>query len=165
MYALLFFTFSDEIPKNCCVPLCTKKLYVEGGEKISYFRFPKDKKRFDEWIHAIRRDVGREFQVNENTRICSKHFKCSDYNTSLTGIRTLTDSAAPSIFEWKEASPKKRKVPVRKSPRKSVKRSDDESRIAEPSTSHGLEEPVEEYSDELEFLQNKVEKLTATCSL
>ena len=46
-----------QMPKNCCVPKCTKKGYIEG-KKISYFKFPQEKHLFDEWIRAIRRDVG-----------------------------------------------------------------------------------------------------------
>ena len=63
------------MPKNCCVPHCTKKGYVEGGGgKISYFKFPQEKHLFDEWICAILRDVGRHFKVTDNTCVCSRHY-------------------------------------------------------------------------------------------
>ena len=101
------------MPKNCCVPHCKKKTYVEEGRKISYFKFPKGNNLFDEWIRAIRRDVGRHFTVNDNTRVCSRHFKDTDFKVSRTGIRSLCDRAVPSIFHWKTASLKKRKSPVK----------------------------------------------------
>ena len=55
-----------EMLTNCCVLLCTKKdkRDKETGEKIS----------LKQWIHAIRRDVGLYFSVNEGTRVCSRHF-------------------------------------------------------------------------------------------
>ena len=87
--------------KNCCVPKCTKKGYLEEEKKILYFKFPQEKHLFDEWIRAIRRDVGRHFKVTENTRVCSRHFKDGDFEVSLTGRRTLPDGAVPSRFEWK----------------------------------------------------------------
>ena len=52
---------------NCCVPLCTKKdkRDKETGEKISFFRFPEEENLKKQWIHAIRRDVGPNFSINE----------------------------------------------------------------------------------------------------
>ena len=75
------------MPTNCCVPLCTKKdkRDKETGEKISFFRFPEDEDLMKQWIHAIRRDVGPYFSVNEGTRVCSRHFKTEDLRKSLNG--------------------------------------------------------------------------------
>ena len=80
--------------------------------KISFHKFPSDKSSRDEWIRAIRRDVGRYFSITKNTRVCSRHFKESDFERSLTGKRILKATAVPSIFPWKESSPKKRKPPT-----------------------------------------------------
>ena len=60
----------------------------------------------------IRRDVSSAFQITERTKICSLHFKLTDFHVSLTGRRYLKDDVVPSIFPWSAASPK------RKSPRK-----------------------------------------------
>ena len=58
------------MPANCCVPNCTKKLYrTENGKKISYFKFPDDLNLKKRWLHAICRDEGKEFTVNQNTKI------------------------------------------------------------------------------------------------
>ena len=75
------------------------------------------------WIVAIRRDIGKHFQVTEHPRVCSRHFKPSDYLPSLAGRkRTLKPTAVPSVFHWKKRSPVvKRKAPTRRSPVKRKK--------------------------------------------
>ena len=74
------------------------------------------------WIVAIRRDIGKHFQVTKHTRVCSRHFKPSDYLPSLAGRkRTLKPTAVPSVFHWKKRSPVKRKAPTRRSPIKRKK--------------------------------------------
>ena len=102
------------MPTNCCVPLCTKKdkRDKETGEKISFFRFPEDEDLMKQWIHAIRRDVGPYFSVNEGTRVCSRHFKTEDLRKSLNGRVSPKTGAVPSIFAWKRSSPRKRAPPT-----------------------------------------------------
>ena len=74
------------MPANCCVPNCTKKLYrTENGKKISHFKFPDDVNLKKRWLHAIHRDEGKEFTVNQNTKICSRHFKPDDFVKSIGG--------------------------------------------------------------------------------
>lgn len=75
------------MPTNCCVPLCTKKdkRDKETGEKFSFFRFPEEENIKKQWIHAIRRDVGPKFSINEGTRVCSRHFRGEDLQRSLSG--------------------------------------------------------------------------------
>ena len=51
------------MPQNCCVPECKKKVYVENGVKISFHTFPEERKLFMKWFVAIRRDIGKHFQV------------------------------------------------------------------------------------------------------
>lgn len=100
------------MPQNCCVPGCTKKVYEEDGIKISYHKFPENRDLFMKWIVAIRRDEGKDFKVTEHTRVCSRHFKSSDYLPSLTGRKkSLKSMAVPSLFPWKQGSPIKRKSP------------------------------------------------------
>ena len=78
------------------------------------------------WIVAIRRDVGKYFLVTTHTRVCSRHFKPSDYLPSLTGRkRTLKPTAILSVFHWKKRSPVKRKAPTRRIPIKKEKAGDD----------------------------------------
>ena len=74
------------------------------------------------WIVAIRRDIGKHFQVTTYTRVCSRHFKPSDYLPSLTGRkRTLKPTAVPSVFHLKKRSPVIWKAPTRRSPIKRKK--------------------------------------------
>ena len=57
------------MPTNCCVPLWTKKdkRDKETGEKNYFFRFPEEENLKKQWIHAIRRDVGPKFSINQGT--------------------------------------------------------------------------------------------------
>ena len=104
------------MPANCCVPNCTKKLYrTENEKKISYFKFPDDVNLKKRWLHAIRRDEGKEFTVNQNTKICSLHFKPEDFVKSIGGQRIyVREGVVPSRFSWSQSSPLKRKPPKRR---------------------------------------------------
>ena len=87
--------------------------------KISFHTFPDDEGVFRQWIVAIRRDIGVNFQVTQNSRVCSRHFKPSDYIRSLTGHKkTLKTSAVPFAFPWTKGSPAKRKAPKHRSPKR-----------------------------------------------
>ena len=111
------------MPQNCCVPECKRKVNVENRIKISFHTFPEERKLFMKWIVAIfRRDIGKHFQVTTHTRVCSRHFKPSDYSPSLMGRkRSLKPTAVPSVFHWKKRSPVKWKAPTRRSPIKRKK--------------------------------------------
>ena len=110
------------MPQNCCVPECKKEVYVENGVKISFHTFPEEKKLFMKWIVAIRRDIGKHFQVTKHTRVCSRHFKPSHYLPSLAGRkRTLKPTAVPSVFHWKKRASVKRKAPTRRRPNQKEK--------------------------------------------
>ena len=87
------------MPQNCCVPECKKKVYVENGEKISFHTFAEEKKLFMKWIVAIRRDIGKHFQVTKHTRVCSRLFKPSDYLPSLAGRKTNSSTFCISLEE------------------------------------------------------------------
>ena len=102
------------MPTHCCVPLCTRKGYrdEETGEKVSYFKFPTEERLKKLWIYAIRRDEGKNFQVSNNTKVCSRHFKSDDLKKSLNGVVSLKNGAVPSVFAWKRSSPRKRPPPT-----------------------------------------------------
>ena len=69
-YRLVYSTL--ELPTHCCVPECTKKGYrEEDGSKVSYFQFPSENMLKKKWIHAIRRDEGKDFKISESTKVCS----------------------------------------------------------------------------------------------
>ena len=79
--------------------------------RSSFHKFPKNKDLLAAWIRAVRKDVGRHFRISSHTRVCSRHFKDSDFQSTLAGRRTLHPTAVSSIFSWKKDSPKKRKPP------------------------------------------------------
>ena len=64
------------------------------------------------WIHAIRRDVNRFFRISGALEVCSLHFKPSDISNGLGGRMSLKPRAVPSIFPWKQTSPRKRPTPT-----------------------------------------------------
>ena len=83
------------------------------GEQIGFFTFPEEEEMKKRWIYAIRRDVGRFFRIPGASKLCSLHFKLSDISRGLIGRRmSLKTSAVPSIFAWKQTSPRKRPPPT-----------------------------------------------------
>ena len=84
------------MPQNCCVPEYKEKVYVENGVKISFHTFPEERKLFMKLIVAVRRDMGKHFQVTTHTRVCSRHFKPSDYLPSLAGRKMSLKPTAVS---------------------------------------------------------------------
>ena len=83
---------------------------------------------------AIRRHVGVNFQVTQNSRVCSRHFKPPDYIRSLTGRKkTLKSSAVPSVFPWTKGSTAKRRAPKHRSPikKKSPKKTSETTTISD----------------------------------
>ena len=67
------------------------------------------------WLVKIRRDASKDFKLTKRTKICSLHFKDSDFRFTLKGRRYIKDDALPSIFPWSVSSPN------RKSPREKGK--------------------------------------------
>ena len=92
----------------------TKKLYrTESGEKISYFKLPDDMNLKKRWLRAIRRDEGKEFSVNQNTKICLR--KPEDFVKAIGGQRIyVREGVVPSRFSWSQSSTKKRTSPKRR---------------------------------------------------
>ena len=122
------------MPDNCCVPTCCKIGY--RVKKVTYHGLPiKDQRGlkvcftilkistcgcsnsfvwyllislFQTWLVKIRRDVSPGFRITERTKICSLHFRPSDFHVSISGRRSLKDEAVPSIFSWSGVSTKRR---------------------------------------------------------
>ena len=106
--------------------------------KISFHKFLDHEGVFRQWIVAIRRDIGVNFQTTQNSRVCSRHFKPSDYIRSLTGRKkTLKSSAVPSVFPWTKGSTAKRRAPKHRSPikKKSPKKTSETTTISDSSNS------------------------------
>ena len=92
----------------CCVPGChnsgahNKGRIKLGLAKISFHAFPDvGSAKGKQWIKLIRRDPGRQFVVNNSTKVCSAHFKLDDF-VSGAKKRCLKQHAVPSIFPWNQ---------------------------------------------------------------
>jgi len=101
------------MPTGCCVPQCHQKgVKSPTGEKVLFFAFPKSPERRKQWIHAIRRDEGKQWQITPDTKVCSLHFRREDLRTSLNSRQYIAERGVPSRFAWSVPSPTKRKAPT-----------------------------------------------------
>ena len=64
------------------------------------------------WIHAIRRDEGKDFEIKPATKVCSRHFREYDIKKTLAGKFQLRHGAVALLFAWTRTSPQKRKAPT-----------------------------------------------------
>jgi len=109
----------------CCVPLCrhasggTDERKRLGSGRVSFHSFPNmytDKERAREWIIKIRRDPGKHFVINTNTKVCSEHFKPDDYlcggDNPQAARRVLKETAVPSVFPWPDCSINKARTTI-----------------------------------------------------
>lgn len=61
---------------------------------ITFHRFPKDTDKRSKWLQAINMDKAAQF-----ARLCSNHFKTSDFQETITGLRrSLKSTAIPMII-------------------------------------------------------------------
>ena len=94
---------------TCCVPGC-RSGYSSSPKvpNVTFHKFPADKDRRDLWIRRIHRD----FIPGEAHRVCSRHFRESDFKTTSADTnqrrkrtndqlsrRVLKTTAFPSVFE------------------------------------------------------------------
>lgn len=57
----------------------------------------KDKTRYDKWVHSLKR---KNFKPSIHSKLCSKHFKQSDYLPPVvSGPLRLKKDAVPSVFD------------------------------------------------------------------
>ena len=102
---------------SCCVPECNQKgKKTTTGEKVSFFEFPRSPLRRKQWIHAIRREEGKEFKIAHGTKVCSLHFRREDIRKSSNGRAYVAADGVPSRFAWSVPSPRKRKAPPKRHP-------------------------------------------------
>ena len=105
------------MPTHCCVPECNQKgVKSLTGEKVSFFEFPNQSSLRKRWIHTIRRDEGKNWQITRDTKVCSLHFRREDLRKLLAGRTYLVDGCVPSRFAWSIPSPRKRKAPTERLP-------------------------------------------------
>ncbi|XP_060595512.1 uncharacterized protein LOC132749670 [Ruditapes philippinarum] len=91
---------------HCCVPKCTND--SRYNKSHSFHSFPSDISRKKLWLVKIRRDEGAFFQVKPHTKVCSAHFTDTDFVRTLTGIRCLSKTAFPSVFDWSFETPSRK---------------------------------------------------------
>ncbi|XP_074608690.1 uncharacterized protein LOC141863105 [Acropora palmata] len=102
---------------SCCVPECNQKgKKTSTGEKVSFFEFPRTPLRKTQWIHAIRREEGKQFKIVDGTKVCSLHFRREDIRKSFNGRAYVVAGGIPSRFAWSVHSPRKRKAPPKRHP-------------------------------------------------
>lgn len=80
----------------CCVPQCSNR---SSDKTLHFHRFPADRNNRKRWCVAIRRDVGANFAITSHTRVCSAHFRPSDYIQNLV-VPRLVRGVIPSVFKW-----------------------------------------------------------------
>ncbi|XP_073254897.1 uncharacterized protein [Porites lutea] len=97
----------------CCVPLCNQTGRVDPqGNRVGFFTFPKDPNIRQQWLQKIRRDVGPNFSLTKDTKICSLHFREEEIKTGISGKKIeLVKGTIPSRFAWR-TSPRKRHSPL-----------------------------------------------------
>lgn len=145
-----FFVILLAMPSYCCVPNCNQFGYASpSGKKVNFFNFPKAPLIRKQWIHAIRRDEGKDFVITERTKVCSLHFRPEDLRKTLNGRIYVRDGGVPSKFDWSGPSPKKRKAPTERKPlpvKKKLQLAEEISFDSSPSASvNNEEEVVEEF--------------------
>ncbi|XP_044172060.1 uncharacterized protein LOC122956456 [Acropora millepora] len=169
------------MPSFCCLPKCNQKGYsTSSGEKASFFNFPKAPLIRKQWIHAIRRDEGKDFVITERTEVCSLHFRSEDLRKSINGRIYIKEGGVPSKFNWSGPSPKKRKAPTERQPLPAKKKLLTEDNVSvnnevqetiemsasEPSTSFeedtcktpGLERQIAEQRTKIGELEEKLKQ-------
>jgi len=52
---------------------------------VGIFTFPKDPNIRKQWLQKIRRDVGPNFSLMKDTKICSLHFREEEIKTGISG--------------------------------------------------------------------------------
>ena len=98
---------------HCCVPPCTNRR--DRRKDLSFPTFPPSEVLKRRWIHVIRRDEGRTFQVSSNTVVCGEHFLPSDYASSFSShtdgepdskrcYRRFSEGAVSSRFSFVHTS-------------------------------------------------------------
>jgi len=85
------------MPTTCSAHRCTNR--AKSGSNIHYLKFPLSYfERLKGWLNAIGR---KGFVPNPGSRLCSDHFKRSDFYDNPGGSYKLTlkNDAIPSVFE------------------------------------------------------------------
>lgn len=86
---------------GCAAFKCTNSSDKNETKKLSFVRFPKDKRLFEIWTRAC-----GNLKVTHNSRLCTEHFESDQFIRALHNTKLL-DYAVPTLFAFKNDSPKK----------------------------------------------------------
>ena len=100
---------------SCSAWGCSNRETPQAKENgLTFHRLPKEEIRRQQWIKATKR---QNWNPAMSAKICSEHFKQSDFKQNSESKRLLHDTAVPSIFKFpphlKKKSPIKRKLPFK----------------------------------------------------
>lgn len=80
---------------HCCVPLCN--VSSRYNTKVSFHSFPIDPVVWAEWKKKIRRE---NFSPTKHKRVCSRHFKQTDFDLTANGLKRMKKGTVPVLFAW-----------------------------------------------------------------
>ena len=106
------------MPTHCSAWGCSNRDTPESKEnseiRVTFHRIPKDVARRQQWKLAMKR---QDWEPSATAKICSEHFKQSDFKQNSASKRLLNETAVPSIFNFpihlQKKSPIKRKLPFK----------------------------------------------------
>jgi hypothetical protein len=93
---IIKYTFLEvNMVHSCSVWNCTQRRTRDSG--VGFFKFPDDKLLKAAWIRGTRR---KDYRPNKYSRVCSRHFKETDFR-KIPGVEKLflKKDAVPSIIE------------------------------------------------------------------
>ncbi|XP_014671368.1 PREDICTED: 52 kDa repressor of the inhibitor of the protein kinase-like [Priapulus caudatus] len=84
---------------HCSAPNCSNRQCKRPD--LSFFRFPKNTERCQQWVQSTRRQdlLNRPVvYLSDNCRLCSEHFELDQFSNKQTKNR-LTWNAVPTLFD------------------------------------------------------------------
>ncbi|GIY30148.1 THAP-type domain-containing protein [Caerostris darwini] len=83
----------------CCIPNCNSSS-IDKEPGLSFHEFPTKSHYRNRWLKAITTLVAPDFCLIDKikTKVCSKHFKETDFSTMCSKRRRLKGCAVPSVF-------------------------------------------------------------------
>ncbi|XP_041862038.1 THAP domain-containing protein 2-like isoform X2 [Melanotaenia boesemani] len=85
------------MPDFCSAFGCSHERNTETKKQgITFHKFPKDKRRRQAWVDALRR---RDFVPKDCSVVCSRHFNPEDFDRTGQSTR-LKEGVIPSIFNF-----------------------------------------------------------------
>ncbi|XP_078331887.1 uncharacterized protein LOC144625315 [Crassostrea virginica] len=110
--------------KNCCVYKCRNVCNADARSRgLSFFRFPKDKRKRRVWIKAVNRD---KWEPDKHSWICSDHLLHGWH-----GDDPSDDNYGPTLFAYKDSrSEEDFKREKRRLDRESTKKKENEEIIS-----------------------------------